>query len=364
MIGSCKLYKSVEEITDIVNSVVTSPPYFNIKRYGDSSQEIGQEGTPEAYCNALADIFDKIPLHEKGSVWVNLGDKRGKDGGLMCVPELFSMIMIERGWILLDKVVWAKIVDLDNGQTIGGCMTEPATNRLNSNGHEFIYRFARTKQAWTDTYAIAIPRQEKKTRGRPRKTRHLPESLMRVTTSIEGRNLHNVWRVDMGQTQKKHYAVYPLAICERPIAMTCPMRVCPVCGNIETRIIEKVEYDEGRSSKRVFGKYNSVDGQKHNRVEIFENKKSSGRQDTGQQYIPRKPMTIGWQMCKHKQKQPGVVLDPFVGSGTTGEVALKMGRSFIGVDIYDKFIEMTKTRCEETIIFLKNNSIDPWLLRR
>lgn len=360
MVGNYKLYKSLEQITETVHCVVTSPPYFNLRNYGESSLEIGQEKTVDDYCKNLVNVFNKIPLHEKGSIWVNIGDKRGKDGGLLCASEKFMLKMMESGWLLMDRVIWAKIVDSDDGQTLGGCMTEPAENRLNGNGYEFVYRFAKTKDAWFDPQAVAIPRREKKTRGRPKILRHLPKELMKVETSIEGRNLHNVWRVDMGQTNKKHYAVYPLALCERPIAMSCPMKVCSTCGHLESRIIKKVEYDEDRSSKRVFGKYNSIDpDMKRSKI-----KEISGRTDVGSKYIPRKPITTGWTSCDHKERSPGIVLDPFCGSGSTGEVALKMGRSFIGIDIYDQFLNMTKERCEETIEFMNSNLIDPWKLKR
>jgi DNA modification methylase len=40
----------------------------------------------------------------------------------------------------------------------------------------------------------------------------------------------------------------------------------------------------------------------------------------------------------------GVVLDPFFGSGTTGVVAKKLGRSFIGVEINKDYVEIAKTR--------------------
>jgi DNA modification methylase len=35
-----------------------------------------------------------------------------------------------------------------------------------------------------------------------------------------------------------------------------------------------------------------------------------------------------------------------MGSGTTGEVALKLGRSFIGIDLYEEYVQMTKERLE------------------
>jgi len=350
MIGNYKFYKSVKEIKDIVHAVVTSPPYFQQRKYGDCDKEIGREKTVDEYCFSLVSIFNSIQLHKQGSIWVNIGDKRSNEGGLLNVPEQFALKMLQTGWLLIDKVIWAKIEDNEDGTTDGNCMTEPANYRLNSNGFEFLYRFSKVKTPWVDVCAVAIPRQEKNDNG---VIRYLPPELMKVVTSIDGRNLHNVWREPFGQTSKKHYAVYPTTLCERPIAMTCPMKVCKHCGFLETRIYGKEVYDEGRNSKRIFGKYNSID------------KKLAGRMDIGRSYVAKKRVTKGWTTCEcmNPDWQPGIVLDPFMGSGTTGEVALKLGRSFIGVDIYDNYIDISKKRCEEAVNFMETKGLDPWKLR-
>jgi len=41
------------------------------------------------------------------------------------------------------------------------------------------------------------------------------------------------------------------------------------------------------------------------------------------------------------------VLDPFCGSGTTGEVALKLGRNFVGLELYDEYAEIAEERCRQ-----------------
>lgn len=323
------------------NIVLTSPPYFRKRKYGnESKKEIGQEKSLEAYIGNLVDLFNAIPLHRRGSIWVNLGDTR--DQGLMMVPERFALAMCDSGWLLLDSVVWAKVCDNSDGTTEGGCMPEPAPGRLNANGYEMLYRFSRLKDAWSDTCAVRIPRS-----GNPAK-RYLPEPLMRANSCIEGRNLHNIWRIPTGQTNRKHYAVYPTVLCERPIAMTCPIQQCSQCGHLRERLTEMVVYDEARYGKRLIGKYNSpVDSQ------------TAGRMDQGRQYIPRKPQTVGWSDCDHKQYVPGIVLDPFSGSGTTGEVAIKLGRDFIGIDLYSDYCEMTVERCQETVRWLEKDRWHP-----
>jgi len=325
-----------------IHCVVTSPPYFNKREYGDSDSEIGNEKQLQDYVSNLADVFDAVPLHPLGSVWVNIGDKRRKDRALFRAPHFFCDEMERRGWLLIDEVIWAKVFVDEGGETEGGCMTEPADGRLNGNGFEVMYRFVKTNKAWSDTCAVRIPRQGVES------IRYLPPELMSVETCIEGRNLLNVWRVQVGQTSKKHYAVYPAALCERPIAMTCPMWINED-GTPRTRIVESVEYDEQRGSARVFGKYNSA---------TPEDIKRSGRMDTARQYVARKPKTVGWSSLSEKWTT-GVVLDPFCGSGTTGEVSLKLGRSFIGIDLYQENVKISSERLIETMEYLKCQKLNP-----
>ena len=56
--------------------------------------------------------------------------------------------------------------------------------------------------------------------------------------------------------------------------------------------------------------------------------------------------TTGWQLtCDHDSEPvPALVLDPFCGSGTTGVVALRHGRSFIGIELNPEYVEMARQR--------------------
>jgi site-specific DNA-methyltransferase (adenine-specific) len=316
-----------------VHCVVTSPPYYCLRQYGKSTAEIGGEQSPEDYARRLVEVFNLIPLHAQGSVWVNMGDKRSPSGSLLEVPSLFARLMIQSGWLLADRVIWAKAVVKSDGKTLGEHMPEPVTGRLNGNGHETIYRFVKARRvsdAWTDTCAVCIPRENVPD------VRYLPEVLMTTHTSIQGRNLTNVWQVALGKTSKSHYAVYPVELCERPIAMTCPFLVNPD-GTFVRREIKKEVYDDGRGFRKI-GKY----------TDDASPRWKTGRQDTARRYIPKKPVTVGWTDIQ-EEAMPGIVLDPFVGSGTTGVAALKLGRSFFGVDLYDEYLEIAKERCGEAL---------------
>jgi hypothetical protein len=118
----------------MVDSVITSPPYFKQRSYGTNPNELGREPSVGEYITKLVNVFRAIPLEPWGSIWVNLGDKRGKRGELLRIPHLFADEMSKAGFYLIDEVVWAKESVQVDGRSVGHCMIEPATRRLNGNG--------------------------------------------------------------------------------------------------------------------------------------------------------------------------------------------------------------------------------------
>jgi DNA modification methylase len=311
-----------------VDCIVTSPPYYRQRTYGSSSTELGKESSVAEYIANLVSVFKAVPLESWGSLWVNIGNKRGKYGELLQIPQQFCLAMRNARFYLIDEVIWAKESVKVNGESIGHSMIEPAARRLNGNGHEAFYRFVLDpKTAWSDTSAVRIPRLN------VLDIRYLPQDLMSCHTSTEGRNLGNVWNVSPGKSTESHYAVFPTALLERPVAMTCPLEITgegPKC-----RKIVMVPYEEARPTTRGIGKYTKPEEEIHSR---------SGRQDIGRSYIPRKPTTLGWYPDLPTLRR-GVVLDPFCGSGSAGEVALKLGRNFIGIDLYENYAQIAEERC-------------------
>ena len=313
-----------------MDSVITSPPYYHYQQrsYGASTSELGRESSVAEYISNLVAVFKAIPLEPWASIWVNIGDKRAKNGGLLNIPQRFCIAMCDAGFHLIDHVIWAKVSVRIDGTSVGQAMIEPAPRRLNGNGHEPFYHFVLDpRQAWSDTCAVRIPRKNVDD------IRYLPETLMRCHTSMEGRNLTNVWNVPMGQTAESHYAVFPPALIERPVAMTCPLEI--TAQGPKRRIIEMVAYEESRPVKRGIGKYTKPEE---------ETRLKSGRQDTGRQYVPRKPVTVGWEPDLPAIRR-GIVLDPFCGTASTGEVALKLGRDFIGIELYEENAQIAGERC-------------------
>jgi DNA modification methylase len=311
----------------VADCVVTSPPYYQQRCYSTETdpREIGREKTVEEYIATLVSIFSSLNIAPYGSLWVNINDKRDGCGGLLGIPELFVAAMKTAGWCLIERITWVKEIALVDGTSLGTMMREPAPGRCNGNGSEPFYRFARDPQkAWSDTSAVALPRENFEFPGGPA----YPE--MECVSDLHGRSIGNVWHIPGDRSrsgeQRRHCAVYPRALVERPIAMTCPLEITQK-GKPVTRDVLPTEYDDGKDSG--WGKQD-VDPTL---------KLLSGRMDTGRRYVPRYPKDLGW---KYDDDDPvarrGLVLDPFAGTGTTGEVALRLGRSFVGVELYPETI--------------------------
>lgn len=127
-----------------------------------------------------------------------------------------------------------------------------------------------------------------------------------------------------------HYATWPEELCVEPILMMCPEKVCRTCGEPSRRIVETSRPIE-QSDERV----------KHANGE----RPAPGRQDrapeTGWQ-VDRS--TLGWTDCGHGDWRRGVVLDPFAGSGTSGQVATRLGRDAILIDLDERNEQLIRER--------------------
>ena len=357
------------------DTVVSSPPFYRQRVYGSDAREIGRgtgrgKGLAEvdSYVASLVDVFKEIPLRPWASVWVNIGDKRGSKRELLDVPGRFAVAMENAGFFLMDWVVWAKEVVKIDGTSIGHCMVEPAPGRLNGNGWEPFYRFVvNPKEAWSDTCAVQIPRDDVHLFHEGTETsveQHRYSKAMKCVTSVEGRNLTNVWYVGNSRKGENHHAAFPAELIERPVAMTCPEWLVDDGGETKprVRIVEPTVYSEGPVKFiTVYGQFSrwqelhrqgNATGE-HESARLDALREKSGRMDSARQYVPRYPRTVGWTHEDKPVAGPGIVLDPFGGTGSTGCVSVLLGRRFVGIDLYQEYADRMAKRCEEAFETLR-----------
>ncbi len=120
-------------VDESVNLIYTSPPYFQMRNYGNGKTELGQESTVDSFIHNLACHFDdcKRVLASNGTLWVNIMDTC-QEYHYQMVPEKFALAMVGRGWLLHDKQIWLK----SNAQWQDVSRSIPV--------HEYIYVFKKS----------------------------------------------------------------------------------------------------------------------------------------------------------------------------------------------------------------------------
>lgn len=310
-----------------VDLVVTSPPYWRKRDYGVADQ-IGQESTADEYVQAIMDCLSewRRVLRPTGSVFLNIGDTFNKRS-LAGVPGRLEARAADDKWIIRNRIIWAK----------EGGMPEPVRNRLASR-HEYIIHLAVGSDYYYDLFGYS---QE----------------------IGNGTNPGDVWQIQPERNMGDHLAPFPREIVRRAILLACPERVCSKCGKPSRRVVARTtKLDTSRvQARRAMelakeaglteahiaaiqatgvsdaGKaLRTQNGTGRNSAEVkvlaAEAKKALGGYFREFTFAQRK--TLRWTRCGHpKFLEPGVVLDPFMGTGTTLRTANEMGRSAIGVDL-------------------------------
>lgn len=313
-----------------VDVVITSPPYWRKRDYGFAGQ-IGQENTPAEFIASLIAAMDewRRVLADHGSVFINIGDTY-YNRMLAGIPGRLESAACDNGWILRNRIVWTK----DRG------MPDPATNRL-VNRHEYIMHFAKSHDYYYDSFGYSAQYSN-------------------------GTNPGDVWSIPLRRNVGGHLAPYPEELVERIIHLATPELVCPVCGVPRRRLVGRTaELDMARPQARRAlelakqhgltpehiaavqatgisdaGKALKVQngtGRNTEKVKLLANEAKKVLGGYFREFTFAKRETVGWTDCGCAQTfRPGVVLDPFMGTGTTLKVAARLGRSSIGVDLAPK----------------------------
>jgi DNA modification methylase len=247
------------------------------------------------------------------------------------IPFRVALAAQADGWWVRDVIVWAK----------PNPRPESVTDRC-TDSYEFILMLTKRARYFWDAEAVKEPSITNDIRrpytseggegawqldGRPPEQRHGGEP--RDNGAVAGRNLRNVWTFATQPYSGAHFATFPEELPRRCIlAATSAKGACRMCGGPWERVVRsQVRFTSGS------GKAGNVPAGKFQGSE----QATSGEYDIrmGPQVDTQ---TIGWRPgceCRgqHGRTVPCVVLDPFGGSGTTGRVALELGRRGVLVDL-------------------------------
>jgi DNA modification methylase len=176
--GDCiQSLKSLPE--GIINTCVTSPPYYGLRDYGEQGQ-VGLEQTPEEYVQKLVEVFREVKrvLRDDGTLWLNLGDSYSGSGkgpagnlgkthneremththvsgkvpnglkpkDLIGIPWMVAIALRNDGWYLRQDIIWHK----------PNPMPESVTDRC-TKSHEYIFLLSKSKTYYYDAESIKEP---------------------------------------------------------------------------------------------------------------------------------------------------------------------------------------------------------------
>jgi DNA modification methylase len=303
-------------LPESVDCCTTSPPYANgLRDYGSTGQ-LGREPTVTAYVENLRAVLRGVRrvLKPTGSLWLNLGDCYARHprqgvprGSLLLAPQRVAMALAADGWIVRNVVVWQKPNPLP----------QSARDRL-SPTYEVVIFATKTRRYFFDLDAIRVPHRSAE-RARPqtreRRRRYQGNNTGLGTLKAAGRVGHpngknpgDVWTIPTAVDRLGHQATFPEALVEPMVRATCPERICVQCDRAwtrPTRIVSK-KTSEGMRHAREVGELRRCD-------------------------------------CRAPSR-PGVVLDPFMGTGTTALIAERLNRNWLGVELNPAFTKLADDR--------------------
>jgi DNA modification methylase len=261
--------------------------------------QLGLEPTPEAYVDAMVDVFRHVRrvLRDDGTLWLNIGDSyaaSGPAGGagkqhtnagsvdvpvrkptgeckpkdLVGIPWMLAFALRADGWWLRQDIIWSK----------PNPMPESVRDRC-TKAHEYLFLLSKSARYWYDQEAIS-ERALNTPGGRLTGSKHkgIAEGSAQSGTTIdcagevETRNKRSVWHIATTAFPEAHFATFPPALVEP----------CILAGS----------------------------------------------------------------------REGDTVLDPFIGSGTTAMVARNLGRRAIGIDLNAEYLAMAKRRVGEQLALL------------
>jgi site-specific DNA-methyltransferase (adenine-specific) len=364
-----------------VDLIVTSPPYWHQRDNGEETltwwggdprcshsstcgvgclacgaeaAQLGTENDPRDYVRHLTTAIDlgaRRCLRSDGQLWVNVGDSYsrgianlpwGEPNQRLLIPYRVAMALQDLGWVLRSELIWAKGVAFEDGSTRGGGMPSAVHDRLTI-AHEPFFGFVRPKAERrpyfvnSDNLTVAFQRAGRSDRieyfsdlnairlksvwvnengertdfygrvagsapnaGASPKQHGISQPHLYIRNHPLGKNPGSVWQINLdpfvGQGVS-HTAPYPKSLLERIIRFAAPSERCAKCGLPSISVLE----ESSKSPKIARCRCDAL-------------------------------------------RVPGLVFDPFMGSGTTALAATSTGRDFVGLELNHVFFEEARSR--------------------
>ena len=316
-----------------VSMCVTSPPYWGLRDYGEKNQ-LGLEKTPEEYVANMVEIFDEVKrvLKAEGTLWLNLGDSYASSsknrskaqasrsstlhGGLRTqeqildqpnkitgdlkpkdlvgIPWMVAFALRSAGWYLRQDIIWHK----------PGPMPESVTDRC-TKAHEYIFLLSKNKKYYYDHKAIMQPAKN------PEDDIRRMNDQKNTYKSIPDDKRNGLRPRKSGNKKRKPGSE----------------RGCPEDSG--SNVCSSVPWEGTMANKRSVWTVNT--------------------KPFAAAHFATFPPDLIVPCIKAGCPEDGIVLNPFHGAGTTGMVARKLNRNFIGIELNPEYITISEKRMRKEL---------------
>ncbi|MGE4321212.1 MAG: site-specific DNA-methyltransferase [Acholeplasmataceae bacterium] len=304
--------------TESVDCIITSPPYYQLRKYGNSEYEFGHEESVKLFIDNLTEVFMECHrvLKKDGTLYIVIGDTynggsnakntKSKENyseyefrkndfsiqkkSLIGIPERLMISLIDRGWICRNNIIWHK----------PNAMPSSVKDRFTID-YENILFFTKSQMYYFN---------------------QLKEPMKTTDTNSPRGSNGTLGELNNGLRQLRK----------------------------RNRTISNKQDEIGRSD------YTGFNDRYKAPYDLMRNKRSVWSISTESSPIKHYamfPKELVEQLLESGAKPGGVVLDPFAGAGTTLRYAKLHGYQYIGIELYEKNCKIIEDRLNKTPILQK-----------
>lgn len=306
-----KLSSNIPENT--FDLTITSPPYFQQRKYTDDNNEIGNESTVDNYIEKLINCFYECVRVTKptGSIIFNIGDKCQNSSQLL-IPYRFAIRALDfNGIKLINEITWKKT----------NPTPKPCNKRLLISKEPF-FHFVKSNQYYYNKDHLSFftcKKQSGKNIGKKyfelieeskltaEEKKNAKRDLKKVINEIQSDNLHSF--------RMKIRGIHALAFGGQQ-------------GGRNNQIKNK-----GYTIIKIRGKNQVTD--------VFENSVETIK---GNKHPAVYPVNLIEKFIKLTTKENSFIFDPFMGSGTTAVACKNTNRNYFGIELSQNFIDIAQKR--------------------
>lgn len=342
---------------------VTSPPYWGLRDYNMAGQ-FGLEPTPALYVAVLVDLFRDVRrvLKDDGVFWLNIGDcflnAKGQAGGidpknparrhlrgarpndvavkglkrkdLVGIPWMLAFALRTDGWYLRADVIWSK----------PNPMPESIKDRP-TKSHEYVFLLSKSERYFYNADAIAEPaslamHQQMEQGYDGLGIKDYESAGVQDPSGVKARIIANARRKNEQSGDRRKVGFNDRWDAKERETLTSGKHSTQDPHAAGRRIVENVaraRAERGADHDNPFG--------------VMRNARSVWTiptQPYSDAHFATFPEALPERCIKAGSRLGDMVFDPFCGSGTTGQVAIQLGRSFIGIELNPAYAKLARKR--------------------